>query len=164
MKLKVCLKEQDAKCKVEFVEQNASLNLFGTDVQIITKVDIPHYLDNYNVTPTLEEQTLQTKWKYMVDDVVVEPMPPVLISNVEPEYIKDGVNVKIGDSDDAGRLRDIVGTFTNHATVSSGQIAASSGEILTGYSSWVDGEEVKGSLRAMTTSEIHAAAIAGWEV
>ena len=164
MKLKVFLEEQEAKCKVEFVEQNASLNVFDSDVQIITKVDIPHYLDSYDVTPTFDEQTLQTKWKYMVDNVVIEPIPPVLISNVEPEYIKDGVNVKIGDSDNAGRLKDVVGTFTNHATVSSGQIAASSGEILTGYSSWVDGKEVKGSLRAMTTSEIHSAAVAGWGV
>ena len=86
----------------------------------------------------------------------------VTTSNIDASNIKDGVNVKVGDSASAGRIANVTGTFTDASTVSTGQTAATDGEILTGYSAWVDGAEVQGSLRAMTTSEISAAVTAGW--
>ena len=86
----------------------------------------------------------------------------VQTSNIDAINIKDGVNVKVGDSASSGRIKNVTGTLTDASTVSTGQIAAAAGQILTGYSAWVDGSEVKGSLRAMTTQEIAAAVAAGW--
>lgn len=86
----------------------------------------------------------------------------VQTSNIDASNIKDGVNVKVGDSANTGRIANVTGTFTDSSTVSTGQTAASAGDILVGYSAWVDGAEVQGSLRAMTTSEISAAVNAGW--
>lgn len=86
----------------------------------------------------------------------------VTVLNIEADNIKDGVNVRVGDFASMGRIANVTGTFTDSSTVSTGQTAASAGDILVGYSAWVDGAEVQGSLRAMTTSEISAAVNAGW--
>ena len=48
----------------------------------------------------------------------------------------------------------VSGSFTDADTVSAGQTAASSSEILSGYSAWVDGEEVKGGMEIATLAEI----------
>ena len=44
----------------------------------------------------------------------------------------------------------VTGTFTSANSVSSGQIAATAGNILSGYSAWVDGSEVKGNITTQT--------------
>ena len=86
----------------------------------------------------------------------------VTTTNLSAANVKDGVVVQVGDSVDSDRVTSVTGTFTDSSTVSSGQTAATSGEILTGYSAWVDGVELQGSLRAMTTTEISNAVTAGW--
>ena len=70
----------------------------------------------------------------------------VTTSNITAENIKDGVVVKVGDSGSSTRIKNVTGTFTDASTVSSGQTAAATGQILSGYSAWVDGEEVQGSI------------------
>lgn len=70
----------------------------------------------------------------------------VTTSNIEAANIKDGVNVKVGDAGSAGRIKNVTGTFTDASTVSSGQTAAGAAQIRSGYSAFVDGAEVKGSL------------------
>ena len=42
----------------------------------------------------------------------------------------------------------MTGTFTDASTVTSGQTAAGAAQILSGYSAWVDGAEVQGSMSA----------------
>ncbi len=74
----------------------------------------------------------------------------VTTSNISAANIKHGVNVKVGDSASAGRIKNVTGTFTSASTVSSGQTAAAAGQILSGYSAWVDGVEVKGSVATGT--------------
>ena len=78
MKLRVCFKERGSKQAVKFADRSLSLKFAMKDGQILTKVDIPHYLDEYEVTPFIEEQTLETKGKYMIDNVVVKPMPQLV--------------------------------------------------------------------------------------
>lgn len=69
----------------------------------------------------------------------------VTISGISVGNIKSGVTVKVGDANDDDRIAGVTGTFTSSSTVSSGQIAASAGQILSGYSAWVNGAEVQGT-------------------
>jgi hypothetical protein len=70
----------------------------------------------------------------------------VTTSGISAANIKSGVTVNVGDSADADRIVGVTGTFTSSSTVSSGQTAAAAGQILSGYSAWVNGSEVQGSL------------------
>ena len=61
-------------------------------------------------------------------------------TNLDASKIKSGVTI-FG----------ITGTFTNTSTVSSGQTAATPAQIITGYSAWVQGNEVKGNIASQTS-------------
>ena len=70
--------------------------------------------------------------------------------NIIASMIAQGTTVKIGDSADDDRVVSIAGTFTSSSTVSSGQTAAAAAQILPGYSAWVNGSEVKGTMATAT--------------
>ena len=110
------------------------------------------------IYPSSSDQTI-TSGKYLTG---TQTFKAVTTTGISAANIKDGAIVQVGDSTDSDRVVSVTGTFTDALTVSTGQTAATSGEILTGYSAWVDGAEVQGSLRAMTTAEILAAVQAGW--
>ena len=74
----------------------------------------------------------------------------VTTANISTGNIKDGVTIKVGDVGDDDRIAGVVGTFTDASTVSTGQTAAGASQILSGYSAWVDGSEVKGSMTTVT--------------
>ena len=57
-------------------------------------------------------------------------------------------NIKSGTS-----IFNVTGSFTDSSTVSSGQTAASASEILSGYSAWVNGVEVQGTMEIATVEE-----------
>jgi hypothetical protein len=68
----------------------------------------------------------------------------VTTSNIDAGNIKKGVNVKVGDSANTGRIKNITGTYT---TPSSGQSPVVAGAMLQGYSGFVNGGgEVKGTI------------------
>jgi len=69
----------------------------------------------------------------------------VVYSNITAANIKSGTRVTLGDTGSATRLLNVTGTFTAASTVSSGQTAATAASIISGYSAWVDGAEVKGT-------------------
>jgi hypothetical protein len=74
----------------------------------------------------------------------VQTIKAVSTTGITAANIKSGVNVKVGDSNNAGRLVDVTGTYTN---VSSGQTAVSAGALLEGYSGFANGgAEVKGTM------------------
>ena len=77
--------------------------------------------------------------------VGTQTIKSVTTANIAAANIKDGVTVKVGDSGDDDRIVGVTGTFTDAATVSTGQQAATADKILSGFSAWVDGAEVKGS-------------------
>ena len=74
--------------------------------------------------------------------------------NIDAANIKSGVNVRVGDAGSATRIKNVTGTFTAANTVSTGQTAAAAGQILSGYSAWVNATEVKGSIPIKTSSDI----------
>ena len=76
----------------------------------------------------------------------------VTTSNIDAGNIKYNVNVKVGDANSSGRIKNVTGTFTS--TVSSGQTKAAAGQIVSGYSGYVNGAEVKGSIATKTSSNL----------
>lgn len=62
----------------------------------------------------------------------------VSTSNIDAANIKKGVVVKVGDSANAGRIKNVTGTFTFDAN-------AGAGQILTGYTAYVNGEKITGT-------------------
>lgn len=82
----------------------------------------------------------------------------VTTANIEAANIKDGVNVKVGDSGSAGRIKNVTGTFTDASTATSTHGAAGADQIMNGYSAWVDGAEVTGTfdMFALTVNELKA--------
>lgn len=76
----------------------------------------------------------------------------VTLTNLNAANIKYGTTVKIGDSADDDRIIAVTGTFTGSSTVSSGQTAAAAAQIRSGYSAWVNGAEVKGSMGQATAT------------
>ena len=70
----------------------------------------------------------------------------VTTSGISAANIKNGVTIQVGDSADDDRITGVTGSFTAASTVSAGQTAATADKILGGYSAWVNGVEVQGSL------------------
>ena len=60
------------------------------EVQAVTVVDVPPYEGDYTVTPSAVEQTLTTRDKRMLDDVIVKSIPFIETSN------DNGTTVYIG--------------------------------------------------------------------
>lgn len=71
-------------------------------------------------------------------------------TNITASMIAYNTTAKIGDSADNDRVAAITGTFTGASTVSSGQTAATSAQILPGYSAWVNGAEILGDMATDT--------------
>ena len=86
----------------------------------------------------------------------IQTIRGVTTSNISAANIKTGVTIKVGDSADDDRIAGVAGTFTAANTVTSGQTAAAAGQILSGYSGWVDGAEVKGNIATKTASNLTA--------
>lgn len=80
----------------------------------------------------------------------------VATSNISAGNIKYNVTVKVGDANDDDRITSVTGTFSAANTVSSGQTAAAAAQILSGYSAFVNGAEVQGSIATKTSSDLTA--------
>ena len=74
-------------------------------------------------------------WQYLSG---VQTIAAVSTSNIDAGNIKAGVVVKVGDSGNLGRIKNVTGTFTSDAT-------ASAGVILSGYTAYVNGSKVTGT-------------------
>ena len=89
------------------------------------------------------------KYRWLTGDQTIKA---VTTSNIDAANIKYNVNVKVGDANSAGRIKNVTGTFTS--VVSTGQEKATSFQIASGYSAFVDGAEVTGGLNAISASSI----------
>ena len=94
------------------------------------------------IYPSSSDQSISSG-KYLTG---AQTFKAVKLANFSAANIKDGTVVKVGDADDDDRVTSVTGTFTDASTVSSGQTAAAAAQILAGYSAWVDGAEVQGSI------------------
>lgn len=78
----------------------------------------------------------------------------VTTENIDAGNIRKGVTVKVGDANNAGRIKDIAGTYT---TVSSGQSAVTAAALRKGYSGFANGgAEVKGNMTEKAAATYYA--------
>lgn len=127
-------------------------------------IQVKAYASDTDTTTNLTAQTVVTNgvWEtltYKPTSSVQGPhygktsVAAVTQSQLTAGNIKYGttITIKGGDSN----IWSVPGTFTSASTVSSGQTAVSydnnnySSEILTGYSAWVDGKEIKGNVQTI---------------
>ena len=73
---------------------------------------------------------------------------------ISASSIKKGMTIQIGDAGNATRILNVAGTFTEDGTQSSGQSVATVNHILTGYSAWVNGEEIIGAIPIRTSANV----------
>ena len=74
----------------------------------------------------------------------IQTIKAVTTSNVTAANFRKGINAKVGDTNDEGRIIDTTGTYT---TVSSGQSAATAGSMLAGYAGFANGStEIVGTI------------------
>lgn len=88
------------------------------------------------ITPGTTNQTIAAG-KYLTGAQTIAGDSDLIAAN-----IKSGTNIF-----------NVVGSFTDSSTVSSGQTAASASEIASGYSAWVNGVEIQGSMEVATVEE-----------
>ena len=99
-----------------------------------------HSSATYNTSTT--DQTIASG-QYLSGEQTIKA---VTTSGIDAGNIKDGAVIKVGDAGNATRIKNVTGTFTDASTVSSGQTAATAAQIRAGYSAWVNGTELKGSI------------------
>jgi len=88
------------------------------------------------ITPGTANQTIAAG-KYLTGAQIIAGDSDLIAAN-----IKSGTNIF-----------NVVGSFTDSSTVSSGQTAATASEILSGCSAWVNGVEVQGTMEIATVAE-----------
>lgn len=89
MKLHVAFEEINSEIKTKFIETTCTFRTDFGELFVVRTNDV--YDGNYNVIPRVYQQTLETKDKLMLDDVIVEVIPLSKVIN-----IKNGYTVTIG--------------------------------------------------------------------
>lgn len=80
----------------------------------------------------------------------------VTTSGLNVGNVRAGATVKVGDVNDDDRIASIEGTFSAASTVSSGQTAAGAGQIVSGYSAFMDGAELQGTIASKGSADMTA--------
>ena len=102
---------------------------------------IPSFAPASKYYATTSDQTYSTNGKYLTGNISISKLTS---SNYSAANIKHNVTISVNNGN--ANVYSVKGTFTSASTVSSGQTAAAAGQILSGYSAWVNGAEVKGSV------------------
>lgn len=89
MKLKVSFDEINSSLDIKFIQTECTFTTNFGEVILVKTDDV--YEGDYEVTPRVYEQTLETKDKLMTDDVLVRVIPLAKVMN-----IKNGYTVTIG--------------------------------------------------------------------
>lgn len=112
----------------------------------------------YNVSSS---NTIIPAGKYLAGDQTIRAVKitektgnTATANTISASSIKTGMTIQVGDAGNASRILNVVGTFTKAGTQSSGQSVATANHILTGYSAWVNGEEVKGAIPIRTSANV----------
>lgn len=113
---------------------------YNQDGGILTGT-IPSFAPASKYYATTSDQSIATKDKYLTGNITISKLTS---SNYSAANIKHNVTITVNNGN--ANVYSVKGTFTSASTVSSGQTAAAAGQILSGYSAWVNGAEVKGSV------------------
>ena len=94
--------------------------------------------NTYYVTKT--DQTIKAG-QYLTGDQTIKGLSS---NNFSSENIKSGTTISVNNGNKD--VYSVKGTFTSSGTQSNGQSVAKSEQLLKGYSAWVDGKELKGTM------------------
>lgn len=81
MNIRVDFEEKDSVMQVMFNQESTNINADFGEVQRIISSDMDRYEGPYEVTPTVEGQTLETEMKFMTEDVSIKAIPYFDVSN-----------------------------------------------------------------------------------
>ena len=84
MKLRVSFDEIDSALDVNFIQTHCTFKADFGEVVLVKTDDV--YEGEYNVTPRVYQQVLETKDKLMLDDVTVEVIPLSKVINPSNGY------------------------------------------------------------------------------
>lgn len=84
MKLAVHFDEVDSELNVKFIQTECSFKIDFGEVVLVRTDNI--YEGDYEVTPRVYEQILETKDKLMLDDVTVKVIPLSKVINLQNGY------------------------------------------------------------------------------
>lgn len=113
---------------------------YDQDGNILTGT-IPSFTPEPKYYATTSDQNIATSGKYLTGDIKINKLTS---SNYNAANIKHNTTISVYNG--SANVYSVTGTFTSASTVSSGQTAAAAGQILSGYSAWVNGAEVKGNI------------------
>ena len=84
MRLQVCFKEVDSVIPATFIQTKCCFKADFGEVVLVKSDDV--YTGDYNVTPRVYQQVLETKDKVMKDNVTVEIIPLAKVVNLSNGY------------------------------------------------------------------------------
>lgn len=80
MRLDIVFEENDQRLQADFSENDFHIPADFGEVHLVHAVG-EAYKGDYAVTPKVDEQVMPTKGKYMIDDMIVNPIPIFEVSN-----------------------------------------------------------------------------------
>lgn len=111
----------------------------------------------YNVSSS---NTIIPAGKYLAGDQTIQAVKitektgsTATSNTISDENIKTGITIQVGDADNAARILNVAGIFTAQGTQTSGSLATAN-HILTGYTAWANGAEVKGAIPIRTSANV----------
>lgn len=84
MKLTVSFNEVDSVITTKFIQTKCTFNTNFGEVFLVNTGEV--YDGDYNVTPRVYQQVLETKDRLMIDDVTVEIIPLSKVINLSNGY------------------------------------------------------------------------------
>lgn len=81
MRLDVRFHQSDQRVDVKFAASGQRFSAEFGKVQQVTVLEVEQYKGTYEATPQMEAQTLATKDKYLREDVQINAIPIIRVSN-----------------------------------------------------------------------------------
>ena len=108
-------------------------------VHLATVHEYPE-LEDVEITPTLEDQKIKSDM-YGINEVLVKGVQAYIDEDIKPEYIKEGV--------------DILGVVGNYKGIDTSDATATSEDIASGATAYVNGEKITGNVEIKTSGEFY---------
>lgn len=84
MRFDVTFQELDKKLDVDFRTRNEQIKVGFEHLQVVSdNVDVDYYKGDYTVTPKVEKQELETRQKFLTENVKIKEIPFFEVSNLE---------------------------------------------------------------------------------
>ena len=84
MRFDVTFQELDKKMDVDFRTRNENIKVDFEHLQVVSdNARVEYYKGNYTVTPKVEKQELETRQKFLTENVKIKEIPFFEVSNIE---------------------------------------------------------------------------------